>query len=273
MVAFLCNTTCNSCTSFNFCTSCGTQAGIQTFLLQSVGICSYTCAASYYQNGLDFICDICDISCSNCTSTLVGYCTLCNYNQGYVQSYSSSATCLFTCPSGQYKDTVILSCLPCNANCLTCDNNSTNCTTCPFSTSAGQLSLSGSQCVVNCPSKTFLNNTVNVCSDCNVYCSVCWGSTNQECSRCANLTTSGVTIIYYLAVGSSTCSASCPQGQFIDASIPNYCQQCSSLCIYCLNNKNNCVNNTCPLGFFFYNNSCMPVCIQGTFAKKSNGQC
>jgi proprotein convertase subtilisin/kexin type 5 len=163
--------------------------------------------------------------------------------------------------------------LPCNANCLTCIANSTNCITCPFSSSGGQLLLSNNLCVINCPSATFANTTANYCSPCHSFCSVCWGSTNFECSRCTNITIGMVTQIYYLAIGSTVCNISCPQGQYIDSNNPNYCRQCSSLCIYCLYNSHFCINNICPLGYFFYNNSCMPVCLQGTFPNISSSQC
>ena len=126
-------------------------------------------------------------------------------------------------------------------------------------------------CLNACPNGYYVNG--NICSACDISCAVCSGPSNSECSACANATISGVFTQYYLAIRTTTCAQLCPQGQYIDAAFPNSCQQCSSLCVYCLTNANNCTNGTCPYGYYFYINTCISVCFAGTYGNSTNWQC
>jgi proprotein convertase subtilisin/kexin type 5 len=126
-----CDTICLTCDIISLnCTSCGIQAGIQTYLQTLFSFCSPICAISY-QNSPNFNCDTCDVSCSSCTSTVKGFCITCNINQGYVLSYTSNTTCLSKCSSNQYKDTILMQCRPCDTACASCTSNtSALCITC-----------------------------------------------------------------------------------------------------------------------------------------------
>jgi proprotein convertase subtilisin/kexin type 5 len=128
-------------------------------------------------------------------------------------------------------------------------------------------------CVYLCPSSTYIDSTVNKCLDCHSWCQSCWGPLNTQCNRCNNATntSSAQTTIYYLISGTSTCSSSCPDLQYIDAKVPNYCQLCSSSCLTCAGNSTTCL--TCQTGNFFLNAACIPSCPTGTYQNQTTSAC
>jgi proprotein convertase subtilisin/kexin type 5 len=135
----------------------------------------------------------------------------------------------------------------------------------------GQLYLFGSSCVFNCPVGTYQNTTLNECKTCDVSCATCNGPTNANCYKCANATVAGSLVVYYLAFATSVCSLTCPQGQYIDAAVPNYCQQCGSPCAACAATATTCL--ACPNGFYFYPSTCLTTCPQGTYGDALLAQC
>jgi proprotein convertase subtilisin/kexin type 5 len=87
---------------------------------------------------------------------------------------------------------------------------------------------------------------------------------------------SGTTQLYYKDLNSNTCGASCPMGQFIDAKTPNFCQFCSSECVYCVDNAKKCLNSTsCATTYFYFavNHSCLLTCPDGYYADATIRQC
>lgn len=124
--------------------------------------------------------------------------------------------------------------------------------------------LKNGTCVYLCPSTTYIDTVNNKCIDCHAWCLSCWGGLNTQCNRCNNITNSSNQVtIYYLISGSSTCSQTCPDLQYIDSRVPNYCQLCSSSCLTCAGNSTTCL--TCQTGNYFYNNTCIPTCPTSTY--------
>lgn len=116
--------------------------------------------------------------------------------------------------------------------CLTCSATATNCLTCGFSSFGADLYFRLNQCLLTCPLGFWPNITNHNCDACNEVCSVCYSSDSLSCSKCRNKTTGE---IFYKQIGADICAQTCPDGQFISVSVPNYCQKCSPVCITCSN--------------------------------------
>ncbi len=46
--------------------------------------------------------------------------------------------------------------------------------------------LSGTSCVTKCPEKSYNNEALRVCSDCDTSCENCFDGTNTGCLSCAS---------------------------------------------------------------------------------------
>jgi proprotein convertase subtilisin/kexin type 5 len=269
LVGFLCPPTCLTCSNAINCLTCTIIAPTQYYL--SSGACIQSCPISYYDDpfaGL-YICDACDISCSRCYVVTTN-CTACNTAYGYVSAYAVNNSCVNFCPDGQYINYTAFTCSLCSTACLTCITKATKCLSCGTSL-GGQLYLNGTTCIFNCPTATYPNSTLFACRPCDVSCATCNGPSSSNCLTCATVVSGGTTTIYYLAIGASGCATTCPDGQFKNSAIPNYCQQCSSLCVLCQGSANICTS--CPTGFYLSGNTCLSTCNAGTYADTMMLQC
>ncbi len=152
----------------------------------------------------------------------------------------------------------------CSTNCLTCNYNATYCTSCPFSVGGIQLYLLNNTCTVQCQDGLYRNTTNNLCTACDSACLTCLDSKRNYCLKCGNISTTQ----YYLTVGDTICSTSCPLGQYIDPAYPNNCRLCSDNCVGCQGTSGNCtLTDGCKANQYFNNatNSCVLVCPDGTF--------
>ena len=87
------------------------------------------------------MCYPCNTSCSQCFGPSIEECTQC------VSPYLlNSTTCLTVCPDGFYANTTSGTCLPCDAACATCVDNTNNCTVC-----ASSAFIYINQCFALCP--------------------------------------------------------------------------------------------------------------------------
>jgi len=124
-------------------------------------------------------CQSCTAGCLICL--LDNSCFICANN--YVLDYNTHLCRLASnCSSNQYLD-ISSSCLNCSANCRTCLNQSTLCTSCPLSTStSGQTYLYSGSCVNSCPTGFFAHRYSLTCRLCNPLCSSC--SNFDNCLTC-----------------------------------------------------------------------------------------
>lgn len=157
----------------------------------------------------------------------------------------------------------------CPATCSTCDNL-TYCTSCGTSL-GGQSYLYNYSCIFNCPTGTYANTTNFTCIVCDISCATCYGPFSSNCLTCANVSSGGTITFYYLAVGESNCATNCPDGQYINILIPNYCQLCNSLCLLCQGSSNTCIS--CSTGFYLYGNTCLSTCPAATYADTMMDSC
>jgi proprotein convertase subtilisin/kexin type 5 len=191
--------------------------------------------------------------CTNCFEN----CTTC-YDGNETSCYSCAVgtfksvfvnTCVVDCLSGQYKNVTTASnplCSLCDASCVTCFSNSTNCTKCLTISSIIQTYLyhvtgSYSVCLTSCPSGYFgqllgLDSNIgsNICTGCDSACLTCNGTGNINCQSCA--------LGKFLGLGTSICSDGCPQGQYIDPNVDYVCVVCNLGCAICSGSASNCDN-------------------------------
>ena len=118
----------------------------------------------------------------------------------------------------------------------------------------------------------YRNAANNLCTACDGACLTCLDGTRNYCFACKNISTTQ----FYLIIGTTVCSETCPTGQFISAAFPNNCQPCSSNCIGCSVTADNCTAaNGCPANHFYNNatNGCVLVCPDGTFGNTISRVC
>jgi hypothetical protein len=218
-------------------------------------------------------CVVCNAACSLCTGHTTNECQACQPDTTTTPAtyyYLSFGTtyCVTVCPYGQYATNSSFSCQKCNINCATCEVTSTRCLTCTYVNTINIVYLNNNnECVVTCPAGLWANSSDPLdhkCSPCHAYCTACTGPSNLECSSCNNQTNPSF-VMYYKDKYSTTCAASCPDGQYIDAIINNICVPCDPKCLLCLGSSTNC--SRCALGYYLYqpNNECTALCPSGYF--------
>ena len=263
-------TTCTSCCGSLFNFQCLTSCPVGTYSINGTcQYCAYSCATCLGSN----------TTCTSCPAGKILFNGACYDQCPYVMI---GGVCTFNCAKGLYK-TPINQCASCDSNCLTCDVNPKNCTSCP----AGKGFAHNGQCVQICP-VNFFGDSTGVCIACNPECNGCTGS----CTNCINCAPG-----YYKC--GALCVKTCPPNQFADVNAglcvtcnPK-CKTCSSLqfCTTCANPQavpvngvcNDCsypcntcssgpaVCTSCVSGFNLIGTTCIAACPTGAYS--SNGVC
>jgi proprotein convertase subtilisin/kexin type 5 len=259
---------CKTCSSSALdCQSCKSLGGVGYYL--SGTSCLISCPEGTFKNSSALTCDVCPSGCPSCFGPTLADCYSCTSNatDTFYLVYGTS-TC-GACPDGQYAVNATMKCMLCASTCLTCSVTSTSCLTCSFSSLLGaHLYLSGSQCLMSCPTGYWGNVTDHKCTACHVGCAACTDDTITSCTVCANA--SGT--LYYKHIGETVCNTTCPDGQFISASIPFLCQKCGSTCVTCSSTADNCTSSSCAANLYYLSNSCLTACPTGYYADSSK-QC
>lgn len=155
-----CSVYCKTCTtSVNNCQSCNSLGGVGYYL--NATSCLINCPQGTFKNTTALTCDPCPLGCPSCFGPTLSDCSSCGSNttNNYYLVYGTT-TCNITCPDGQYEVNSTMKCMLCASTCLTCSTTSTTCLTCGFSSLLGvNLFLSGSQCLMNCPTGYWGNTT------------------------------------------------------------------------------------------------------------------
>ena len=121
----VCHWPCKGCGSDkDFCFSCWENQEGFTFLMtqETESTCKGRCDDGWTTNGdANKVCDRCDSSCGTCADNgSVGDKNVClTCAPGY--GLRSGSLCVSECPIGTYESGT--RCLPCDANCLTCENS------------------------------------------------------------------------------------------------------------------------------------------------------
>ncbi|KAL4496783.1 hypothetical protein ABPG73_011749 [Tetrahymena malaccensis] len=258
---------CNSCLN----TSCGTCE-----LPPSQNCLS--CTAPYYLNGTQCVtdcgptmysnsqrvCTLCSQTFAGCLSCTISQCKTCINSTDYLNPINN--TCSNTCPSNTFKSTTGSPpqniCIVCNSNCLTCDQNSNNCTSCP-----SNMYLQGNICQSQC-NNGYYPNSNNVCTSCTNNFPNCSQCSSTQCQQCTNP--------YYFVQGQNICQQQCPPG-YASTSVngSNQCIQCSnSLCMRCDSSNLNTCTSCYPQSSnpYLQSNTCVPSCPTNYYPNNQN-QC
>uniref|UniRef100_W4VRF9 furin n=1 Tax=Corethrella appendiculata TaxID=1370023 RepID=W4VRF9_9DIPT len=198
------------------------------------------------------VCWPCHESCETCAGAGQDSCLTCAPAHLYV---TDLAVCLQICPDGYYENYDNKTCVPCEANCASCQDRPDYCTSCDH-----HLVMHEHKCYSACPKNTYETEDYN-CADCHSSCATCNGSSETQCISCR----------FSRFSYEGKCLNSCPDGYYGDKkrhecmACPLGCATCtSSMCLTCKDNwtknkKGKCIangNNNCDESEFFENAHC-----------------
>ncbi|CAK55637.1 unnamed protein product (macronuclear) [Paramecium tetraurelia] len=237
-----CHYSCLTCSQIAAkCMTCSTTA--QRYFNSIVNSCS--CNDSYFDNGIE-VCQQCHYSCLNCQGQNSNQCKTCIDKNISFRVYNGG-TC--QCLIGYYDDGSSGNCKKCSVQCVTCQNYSTFCTSCPTT-----RHLNGNQC--DCD-QSYYESGQEKCYQCDKSCLNCI-TNSTTCTECDQ---SQLRILNKI-----TCKCQCQNGT---TEINGVCQYCDISCQTCLNTGTNCTS--CGLMKQLQNNLC--ICIQGTYETGIDKQC
>ena len=246
-----CNSSCQTCKGpgAGECLTCASGN------LNFTSYCVSSCGNGKYSSG--GVCYSCLTQCSTCNSATA--CTGCNVVLGiayYLQSNISS--CVVSCPSGSYADSIHGQCMNCTSPCASCVNSDTYCLSCVASK---YLVYGQNSCANSCPDGQYVITGTYTCGLCSVNCKTCSGGNSSNCGSCG-LASNGLQLFLYT---DSRCYSSCPNGFY--GSTTNYqCTGCDSTCDGCTLSSTNCIKcasnkfrligsnqcGSCPDGYYGY---------------------
>ncbi|KZC04039.1 Furin-like protease 2 [Dufourea novaeangliae] len=168
------------------------------------------------------VCWPCHESCEICAGAGQDSCLSCAPAHLRV---TDLAVCLQQCPEGYYENTENSTCVPCEANCASCQDRPDKCTSCEH-----HLVMYENKCYAACPLYTYETQDYN-CALCHSTCETCNGTAENQCISCR----SGLFSL------NGTCRASCPAGYSADKKrrecvpCPPGCATCAtSTCTRCI---------------------------------------
>ncbi|XP_052566318.1 furin-like protease 2 isoform X1 [Culex pipiens pallens] len=199
------------------------------------------------------VCWPCHESCETCAGAGQDSCLTCAPAHLYV---TDLAVCLQICPDGYFENYDNRTCVPCEANCASCQDRPDYCTSCDH-----HLVMHEHKCYSACPKNTYETEDYN-CADCHSSCMTCNGSSESQCILCR----AG------RFAHEGRCLNACPDGFFGDKkrhecmACPIGCATCSSgsICTGChsnwtLNKKARCIangSNNCDESEYYENGHC-----------------
>ncbi|KAL4456252.1 hypothetical protein ABPG74_014213 [Tetrahymena malaccensis] len=243
----------------NSCTQCQIQ---NCQICSSAAVCGQ-CAKGYILTNYGSQCKIegvnavCQIQrCKSCSKQ--GECNLCQDG--------------FFLQNGQ--------CTQCQSPCLTCQDESTSCTSCQRD-QFKDFYLQGTQCVVSCNHQFYASKSLGKCVECSSSIDGCLTCLDQyTCTSCIDQ-------VNY-TIQNNKCVRKCKPNQFIPMnnlqqikslqqrrlweldqdSIINSCQNCSpeinSICKQCVGLSTYC--EVCQDDYFLYNGKCLASCPPSTYS-------
>ncbi|KAI4500921.1 hypothetical protein M0802_004132 [Mischocyttarus mexicanus] len=200
------------------------------------------------------VCWPCHESCEICAGAGQDSCLSCAPAHLRV---TDLAVCLQQCPEGYYENTENSTCVPCEANCASCQDRPDKCTSCEH-----HLVMHENKCYAACPLYTYETQDYN-CAPCHPSCESCNGTAENQCIACRPS-------LFSL---SGTCRASCPASYSADKKrrecvpCPPGCLTCAtSSCTSCidgwsLNKKGVCApesRNRCDTAEYYDDGRCKP---------------
>jgi proprotein convertase subtilisin/kexin type 5 len=237
-----CDSPCATCSLISTnCTSCMPNTTTPHYMSTN-NSCLDVCPSTYYNTTAINDCLPCSSLNINCV--LCKNATSCLTCDAWFVFFSSNASCLNFTPSGYANISGIAQ--PCEGDCSTCFQLTTNCTACKT------LNLLGNQCIPTCP--TTYAPIFGVCTACQLPCATCSQSINN-CTSCVSNSTPQV----YLS--GNQCVVTCPTTTYANSTLQQ-CVQCVSPCQTC---SSQTVCQSCVINFNLYQTSCLDgYCPGGT---------
>lgn len=290
-----CDSSCATCSTFNYCTTCANSAitprgGVCSSCPYPCSTCDQTGICTGCLSGFYYFQGSCQTTCPSGSSAYNG---ICRCNSGIV----SNGQCVASCASGS--TSIAGKCQSCNSNCAECSGNVNSCTKC---LTGWTIDANTQKCVssTQCPYGQEANNGIceNICdSGFFYYEGICiyggcfTGYADNGfggCARKSGTTTtssSSVTCSVGQFLLNGACVSSCGNSFYPD-SASGKCLTCSANCVSCFN-ANYCV--TCQSGFqnnngacvastscsstqYQYGSGCVGSCPIGTFVQGSQCQ-
>jgi len=198
------------------------------FLLNPPGPsnCLNTCPDGYFSNDVNNTCDLCSNACRTCFGPSNQQCVSCAKNL-VLLTVSPNFSCSSSCPDQFWINKIYYTCEICDVTCQTCTSGSPyDCLTCV----TGRYMRYGI-CYIKCPSGTFANDATIMCEtscpqmfygdsnlakcvQCDESCAICFGSGNNQCSKCnANYVLQGTSCLeqcyenFYLNTLTNICTS------------------------------------------------------------------
>ena len=232
---------CSTCKTSTTCEKC--ELGFFSYL----GYCLATCPAGItVSNTVASTCDSCPINCSQCAGYPTTVCTVCQ--PGYLLDQNR---CALTCVTNGYVPQGLI-CTSCNAECLTCANTPSNCTSCD--TSGPNPYFFNNKCLSSCSGGYYSNNVLFTCSPCTPPCETCTDASISSCLTCV----SG-TFLYQ-----NSCQASCPAKYYINGQV---CSPCLDPCLTCTAAS---ICTSCNSTLFLLKQNCVASCLSGQIVTNPN---
>ncbi|CAF0857724.1 unnamed protein product [Didymodactylos carnosus] len=215
----------------------------------------------------------CHTNCATCRSSSETSCISCKVDKYLVHD---TMTCIQTCPEAYYIDKKLRKCVRCKSDCLSCDNEPSQCTSC----SDGYTLKDGGclKAAKACESTNYYDFDANKCRWCDSRCLTCNGPGSDQCTSCNQEANSK-----YRYIQQHSCVKTCSPGYVLinnkcekNAGKPFYIDQkthqshsCHSSCLLCNGSKPNhciaCANNK----ILAHDGYCIDNCPEGYYVEKA----
>ena len=151
-------------------------------------------------------CLTCDSQCNGCRGATNRDCISCK-ESNVTDTQTQQTVCIAQCGVGQYLNTSLFSCQPCDSRCISCTGpRNSQCQQCrgPGASVGGEMT-----CLSSCPVGMYISSS-GTCMDCDEQCGLggCYGPTNGDCNECANNEVQ--------SENATMCVAACPFAQTFD---------------------------------------------------------
>uniref|UniRef100_A0A1S4GGJ0 furin n=1 Tax=Anopheles gambiae TaxID=7165 RepID=A0A1S4GGJ0_ANOGA len=233
------------------------------------------------------VCWPCHESCETCAGAGQDSCLTCAPAHLYV---TDLAVCLQVCPEGYYENYDNRTCVPCEANCASCQDRPDYCTSCDH-----HLVMHEHRCYAACPKNTYETEDYNCgvlpwenwidcfdcfreewlagggaitnlecpvwpseyfenghCHPCHSTCETCTGPTENECLTCAS----------NLLLQGARCVNVCDEGYYMEVGV---CAKCLHTCTQCVS-RMNCT--ACMKGLQLQSGECRTTCADGYYSDR-----
>ena len=181
--------------------------------------CVQICATGTYGRTSDHLCVDCIDGCASCDGPALTDCFTCRIADDtttYYYKVADKTECVATsCPNGQFISTRIShQCDFCASQCKTCEGEADNCTITQGCADYFYFFNDTYDCLSQCPNGLYNDDSTGFCESCASGCSICYGSSLTECTKCKIDTVPATDVPYYKVLNIDECTIDCPPGYY-----------------------------------------------------------